>query len=398
MKSPTFYLSLAVALVLLLAGFTVVAYAKTEQPPLLLSTPFTGVTIEQGQSVTTNIKLRNNLNATSLNVEILIQKPDGWEVELTYRGYKVFRFFLEPEEEKTITVKIKVPENAEPGVNVVSFKAQDVQGAMASNDVAIQFNVVEKPKKNPIELEVSFPSLSGGAGDTLEYRFDLRNNLDKEITVGLKALNVPEGWIVRFKPSAFEQKVISSVTIGPKGRETGLVMEVKPVSTAKPGDYKITLVAETEEFTAQTEVTATITGKAEYSLSTPNQLLSFEVGAGEEKQLTVVISNDGSEDLTDISLSVSAPSGWTASVEPEKVSLLRAGDATTVTLKVKPPANALAGDYSLRVSAYHPDAGSERLQFRVTVTKQTFWGFIGVAVVVVSVLALLVVFWRFGRP
>ncbi len=398
MKSPTFYLSLAVALVLLLAGFTVVAYAKTEQPPLLLSTPFTGVTIEQGQSVTTNIKLRNNLNATSLNVEILIQKPDGWEVELTYRGYKVFRFFLEPEEEKTITVKIKVPENAEPGVNVVSFKAQDVQGAMASNDVAIQFNVVEKPKKNPIELEVSFPSLSGGADDTLEYRFDLRNNLDKEITVGLKALNVPEGWIVRFKPSAFEQKVISSVTIGPKGRETGLVMEVKPVSTAKPGDYKITLVAETEEFTAQTEVTATITGKAEYSLSTPNQLLSFEVGAGEEKQLTVVISNDGSEDLTDISLSVSAPSGWTASVEPEKVSLLRAGDATTVTLKVKPPANALAGDYSLRVSAYHPDAGSERLQFRVTVTKQTFWGFIGVAVVVVSVLALLVVFWRFGRP
>ncbi|HIQ30109.1 MAG TPA: hypothetical protein EYH45_06060, partial [Candidatus Caldiarchaeum subterraneum] len=95
---------------------------------------------------------------------------------------------------------------------------------------------------------------------------------------------------------------------------------------------------------------------------------------------------------------VSPPSGWSASLEPEEIALLRAGDMASVTLTVKPPANALAGDYSLRVSAYHPDVGSENLQFRVTVTKQTFWGVIGVAVVAASVAALLFVFWRFGRP
>lgn len=396
--SAVYYLTLVALAILLLPSLTPVSYAKADKPALMLSSPFTGVTIEQGQTVSTNIKLTNNLNATSLNVEIQVEKPEGWEVELTYRGYRVFRIFLEPEDEETITVKITIPENAAPGVNIVTFRAQDIERGVASNEVAIQFNVVEKPRENPIELEVSFPSLSGSADDTLEYRFDLRNNLDREVTVGLKALNTPEGWVVRFKPSAFERRVISSITLEPKSRETGLVMEVKPVSTAKPGSYKITLVAETEGFTAQTEVTATITGRADYSLSTPNQLLSFEMGAGEEKQITIVVSNDGSEDLTGVSLSVSPPSGWSASLEPEEIALLRAGDMASVTLTVKPPANALAGDYSLRVSAYHPDVGSENLQFRVTVTKQTFWGVIGVAVVAASVAALLFVFWRFGRP
>jgi len=384
-------------LMLLALGVLTLAAGEENKPSVSVSTPFTGVEIEQGQSVSTSITVRNSLNQ-SLDLQLIVEKPEGWEVKTTYSGYNVFRIFLEPDSERRISVEINIPNNAKPGVSFVKFRAESVDGRFVSNEVVLEFRVLEKPREKPIELKVSFPSLSGRPGDTLEYRFDLKNNLDREITVSLEAVNVPEGWSVSFKPSPFESRVISSVSLSPRGRETNLVMEVKAPSITQPGEYKIKLVASAEEYTADTEITATITGVARYRLITPNQLLSFEVGAGEERQVSIILLNEGSEDLEDISVSVSAPTGWEAKIEPEKIGLVPAGDTATITLTIRPPGNALAGDYSVRVSTSSPEAGRENLQFRVTVTKQTFWGLVGVGVVAASVLALLFVFWRYGRP
>ena len=396
MKARVYHVSLALLFSLLLTALAI-NYVNAERDRLTISISFTGVTVEQGESISASLKIRNNLTDPA-NVELTIDKPSGWEVETRYRGYKVFRFFIEPNDEITVSVRINVPADATPGINKITFTARDINTGVVSNEITLEVEVLEKPKKDPIELTVSFPSLTGEPGTTLEYRFDLKNNLDRDIVVGLEARNVPEGWVVSFKPSAFEDRIISSISLEPERSRTGMVMEVRPPRTVSPGSYKITLVATANGFSKEAEVTAVITGISRFRLTTPNQLLSFEVGAGEEKKVTIVFINEGSEHIRDISCSVSPPSRWDASVEPDKIDLVRPGETASVTLTVKPPANTLAGDYSLRVSAFTRAAGSESLQFRVTVTKQTFWGIIGVGVVAASVMALLVVFWRFGRP
>jgi uncharacterized membrane protein len=111
------------------------------------------------------------------------------------------------------------------------------------------------------------------------------------------------------------------------------------------------------------------------------------------------VSNTGTEPLTDLTLTAVQPSSdWTIELNPATIQVLQPGQNATVTMSVTPPSNAIPGVYSLTVSAYSQQASSQSLNFLVTVTKQTYWGVVGITVIVVAIAALIAVFWRFGRP
>lgn len=386
---------MVIALAALVLLYHPVMALAQEPPPLTLTSFFTRVAVKPGDTITTTLQVKSDLTAP---VEVLfsVEKPQGWGVELRSMGYNVTAIYVSPGERRSIDIRIKIPDNASPGVYQLLVKA--VGGGAESNPVRFVITVGRRPALKPLDLRVSFPSLNGQPGDTLEYRFDVKNNLDRDVTVDFTVEEAPPGWDIFFKPSTFERRVISSITVRSGFTETGLVVSVKIPETAKPGEYRIRFAVSTEGYREEAALIARVTGIRRYLFTTPTGLLSVEVEAGGLRNVTLLIINEGTETLRDTSISVVPPAGWNVKVIPEEVDILEPGRTATLTLSINPPANSLAGDYRLRVTASNELAGTKTIDLRVTVTKQAYWGVIGVVVVVASVLALLVIFWKFGRP
>ncbi|MEM1891489.1 MAG: NEW3 domain-containing protein, partial [Nitrososphaerota archaeon] len=130
-----------------------------------------------------------------------------------------------------------------------------------------------------------------------------------------------------------------------------------------------------------------------------DELLSYEITAGETKEIILLVSNTGNIDLFNIWFACYAPSGWRASlsIPDNRLSALPQGSSALVSLLVEPPSGTLAGDYSLVVRAFTTGVSSE-ITLRITVVKPTYWGIVGLIVLITSLLGLLIVFRRYGRP
>lgn len=386
----------SLALIVILSSMVVTpGILVTEQSSgLEISTHFTTVYLELDRSLSTTLYIKNNL-PKPIDALLLVIKPDKWTVEFHLMGYNVSDVFLDSGERKEVELKISPPKDASPGKYNITILAK--AGDILSNKITFAIHLLPKSEVPPLEVSVPYPTLAGEPGSTLDYRFDIKNNMEREIVLGFD-VNAPEGWSVVFKPSTYENRVISSITLRPGEKAIGLVMSVRIPDNAKPGDYRINFSISAEGYVKEASVVAKVTGIRKYTLRTADGLLSFEIQAGEEKNVTLLIVNEGTENINNIKFWSTPPSGWKVKIEPEKVNVLEAGGTKAITLSIRPPSNTLAGDYSLDITADSEDAGIQSLKLRITVTKQTYWGLIGVLVIVVSITALLLIFWRFGRP
>lgn len=383
------------SLVVLLIIWTVpVSPATGQNSGLEIYTQFSGVYLEPGSTLSTTLYVKNNLSKP-IDAFFITDKPSGWIVEFYLMGYNVSDVFLNPGEKREVELKVIPSKDAASG----DYKIRIMMRAenVTSNQLILTIHLLSKSATTPLELTVPYLSLAGEPGSTLDYMFDIKNNLDRDVVIGFD-VDAPKGWIVVFKPATYENRIISGITLEPRERKIGLVMSVRIPDNAKPGNYKINFSISTEGYVEKASVTAKVTGIKKYSLTTSDQLLSFEVQAGEKRNITLIVVNEGTESVYNVRFSSIPPSGWDVKIDPEKISVLEAGETKAVTLTVRPPTNTLAGDYSLNIRAYSEESGTQTLDLRITVTKQTFWGLIGVLVVAISVIALLIVFWRFGRP
>ncbi|MGC8969894.1 MAG: COG1361 S-layer family protein [Conexivisphaera sp.] len=386
----------ALAVALFLALLLPVPAAAQSSGSISLSTYFTGVTVQGGQYVYTTVNVTNQME-TPASISLSTSAPPGWSAVLTYNGYNVTAVYAPPGGTRSLRLAIYVPSSASPGTYEVNVTARS--GQAVSNTLTFYVEVAAVPKSSqPITVSVSYPSLSGSPGSTLSYMFEVDNNLGTS-AVATFSMDTPPGWAVTFLPSEYSTTVISGISMGPYSVNPGLVADVYIPSDAQPGIYNLTLTVTASGYRVSIPLTATVTGTYSYSLSTPGSLLSLNVQAGRTTTATVIVSNTGTEPLTSLTLvAVQPSSGWSVSLSPSTIQVLQPGQNSTVTLSVTPPPDAIPGVYALTVSAYSRQASSHSLTFLVTVTKQTYWGVVGVVVIVAAVAALIAVFWRFGRP
>jgi len=385
------------AVPLLLAMLAVPAQASAAQAGgILLTTYFTGVSVQAGQQIVTGVNVTNYMGQPA-SISVSASAPPGWTAVLTYGGYNVTAVYAPPGGTRSLQLDIYVPPSASPGTYEVNVTARS--GPVESNELTFQVQVSPAPRSSrPITVSVSYPSLSGGPGSVLSYMFEVDNNLGTS-AIATFSMDAPPGWAVTFLPSSYSTTVISGISMGPYSVNPGLVADVYVPSNARPGIYNLTLTVTSSGYSVSVPLSATVTGTYSYSLSTPGGLLSMDVQAGHTATTSIIVSNTGTEPLTDITLVAVQPSGdWTVGLSPSTIRVLQPGQNATVTLSVRPPPDAIPGIYSLTVSAYSQQASSQNLQFMVTVTKQTYWGIVGVIVIVAAVAALVAVFWRFGRP
>ena len=108
------------------------------------------------------------------------------------------------------------------------------------------------------------------------------------------------------------------------------------------------------------------------------------------------MANTGNVDLQNITLTSSAPDGWTVEVAQSSIDVLEAGATQEVTATVTPSGEAMSGDYVMTLTASGSQA-SDTTEFRVTVKTQTIWGIVGILLIVAVAAGLGLVFRKYGR-
>lgn len=384
------------------AAFPIFAAEKTEKKESVgtkdsfnLILPYTDVTVGQGQEVTMDAEVVNrtkNPVQVGLSIEGV---PAGWEVNFNsrYPSYPIRSVMVQGEKSTTIEFKTKVPEKTKPGSYEVKVSAKD-EGGATSRVEKISFQVTSKKiETGGLKLTSQYPVLSTPTGQTLKFTVDLKNETNKPLTASLVA-QAPTGWAVRFKPQ-FGDTQISSIALKENATET-LSVEIDSPIQAGAGEFPVTVRARAGAFEASTNLKVTLKGTTDLKIGTSSGTLNTSITAGKKTPVPFLVGNAGTAPIRNLSFLTKKPEKWTIDFKPDKIDALNPGDVREVSMEILAPARAIAGDYLISLSTTSPDA-NKSVEFRVTVSTPTLWGWIGAAIVAAVVLGLGVVFVRLGR-
>ena len=312
---------------------------------------------------------------------------------MLYDLYNVSEVLLKPKD--SVELKLRLEPGAEVEEGVYTFHLYAFSEDVKSNEVTIKVNLLKSGEE--VLLKAGKSVVTGTPGSTFSFRFNIENKGYRDLTFALSA-TIPKGWYsLGFKPSPYETTAISEVTVKAKSTKWGVVFEAWCPEDTKPGMYPVIVTITGDGIEKSLEFKAEVSGTYKLSLETEGELLSFRVRAGGRKEITLVVRNEGTGDMKNVKIFCDTPAGWKATLSQDRIELLPAKRSVKISLAISPPAGAIAGDYMVTVRAWGAES-SDKIDLRITVTKPTFWGIVGLVVIAASVLILLLAFMRYGRP
>ena len=366
-----------------------------QKEPFELIMAYNNITVGPGQEFEMDAEVVNPRKASVRVTLETTSLPEGWTAGFhsRYPSFPVGGIMVQGGKNTTLELKVKLPDNVEPGDYELGVTAKDSKGEKTEN-VKVAFRVsAKKVDTGGLKMESQYPVLSGTSDQTFKFGIDLKNETDNPLTTALAA-QAPPGWVVRIKPQ-FEDTQISSIALKKDSSET-LSVEIQPPQLGDPGDFPIVVRARSGNFTAQADLKVTLAGTRVLNMGTATGRLNAAVTAGEESQIDFLIGNAGTAPLNNLAFISSKPDQWEVNFNPDKVDSLNPGEVREVKMEITAPDRAVAGDYMLAVTTNSPES-SKSIDFRVTVSTPTIWGWIGAFIVAVVVLALAAVFIRLGR-
>jgi uncharacterized membrane protein len=387
------------------AGLTSNAFAAEAQkaetaPPskesFNLILPFKNLTAGQGQEVTMDTEIVNR-RKDPVEVNLTLESvPKGWEVNFNsrYPSFPIRSVQVQGEKSTTIEFKAKIPEATKPGVYHIKVIGKDVDGPTQYTET-VNVNVTSKKvETGGLKLTSQYPTLSTGSGQTLKFTVDLKNETNKPLTTSLVA-QPPPGWTVRFKPQFGDQQ-IASIQLKENGSET-LSVEIDTPVTADAKEYPVGIQARAGAFEASTSVKVSLKGTQDLKMGSLAGTLNTSITAGTKTPLDFVVGNAGTAPVRNLNFVTKKPNDkWTVDFQPDKIDALGPGEVRQIKMEILAPDRTIAGDYMLTLTANSADT-NKSVDFRVTVSTPTIWGWIGFGIVGLVVLGLAVVFFRLGR-
>lgn len=389
MKHLFRFLAASTLLLLLVPTGVAVAQGSTEpnSPPLRFYADYPGVVVGAGETVTIAATVYSSVEQlVQLDIESV---PEDWVVDYRGLGRTVTATYLEADHERSLDIRIQIPDDASPGTYEVVGVARGDREGVARLTLTL---TVQKESPQAISLKASRSSVSGSPDATFRYDVTLENKSDSDLSVDLTA-TAPTGFSTRFSIGGEE---ITSITLGPNEARNVAVI-VDPSSDVEAGKYPIVVRAVGPTATDELELTAEVTGDVKLSLSTPDGRLSADAVVGRETPIKLVVTNDGSAAAEQVKLSSYEPTGWEVTFDPAEIAVLPAGESQEVTMKLKPADKAVAGDYEVTVTVKAEDADSISKDIRITVVTSTLWGVVGIALIAVAVGVVGMAVSRFGR-
>lgn len=380
----------------LATGLAVAALAALQLAPAAraaggveLSTPYTAVAVEPGNTasfdldITSNAERRVDLAVTAV--------PDGWTATIRGGGFIVDGVTAGPAGAPEITLDVEVPDDATDGAYQVSVSASGGGAAVDTLDLSLR---VAAAASGSVTLTTDNPALRDDAESTFPFSLNLENGTPRELTFALSTENPGIGWIVNATPSG--QTQVASFAVPAGGSET-ISVSVDPPDSVAAGTYPVTVTATAGDQSATAELQVEIVGNTAFSLTTPDQNLRVTASAGQRKDFQVVVINEGTAPVSAITLAGSAPQGWEVTFDPPTVDALAPDQPKTVTVHLTPSSSAIAGDYAVTLDASTADGARESIEMRITVDTSLSWGLIGIALILLTLVGLSWVFQRYGR-
>ena len=368
---------------LLITGLSPVAAATTFR----LSTPYPAVTIQPGNSVTFGLDIAV---PTPERVGLTVSgTPTGWTANLRGGGNIVNAVFAGGATAVAVTLSVTVPQTAAPGTQTMTVTATSEAGI---SELPIEVTVLGTTG-GAITLTSDFPQLSGAPSSTFTYSVTLTNTGTQKETYTLQGQGA-DGWTVNVHPASNAQALTDTVDGG--GTDT-LSVTAQPPATVAAGAYPLQVTATAGGQSANVALEADVTGTPALTLGTANQApLNASITAGSTGTVALVVTNTGSTVLKGVTVTASAPTGWTTTFAPVTIATIQPGATAAVTATVKPSSDALAGDYDVTFTAAGGTA-TGNVDIRTTVQTSPLWGFIGIALIAIVIIGLGWVFRRFGR-
>ena len=363
--------------------------------------PFKDLTVGQGQEATMDAEV---VNRTREPVEVNLSidgVPAGWEVNFNsrYPSFPVRSVMVAAADQNTtksttLELKAKIPENAKPGTYTIRVSAKDTKGSTQYTDT-INYRVSSKKiATGGIKLTSQYPVLTTASGQTLKFTVDLKNETNKPLATSVVA-QAPQGWTVRFKPQFGDQQ-ISSIQLKENGSET-LSVEIDTPASAEAKEYPVGIQARAGAFEASTSVKVSLKGTQDLKMGSLAGTLNTSITAGTKTPIDFVVGNAGTAPIRNLNFVTKKPSDkWTVEFRPDKIDSLAPGEVRQIKMEITAPERTIAGDYMLTLTSNSPET-NKSVDFRVTVSTPTVWGWIGFGIVGLVVLGLAVVFFRLGR-
>lgn len=359
---------------------------------LAVSTPFPSVQVEPGGDVTFPIDVST---AAPETVGLAVTAaPEGFQTTLRGGGFivsSVYTGTAEPSgaEPLRLELQVTVPEETAPGPYDVNLQATGADGRTTDLPLGLTVNEVAA---GSVTLDTEVPSVRGDSSQTFSFSLTLSNDTAQEVTFGLEAAGEP-GWDIT---PTFSGEALAATSVVAAGETATVDVGAVAPEGVPAGAYPLVVRATGGSYTAEAPLQVEITGSYAMSISTADGRLNATVTGGGSTTLPIVVTNDGTAELTDVSLSASPPGDWEVAFEPSNIASIPVGNDVTVTATITTAGNAVAGDYQWPIDADSADA-SDSIELRTTVETSSIWGFVGLALIAVVIAGLFFVFRRYGR-
>jgi len=355
---------------------------------LTLFTPYTGLSVTPGETITYDIEVINNGSAIQHTSFEMKNFPKGWDYTIRSSGNNLHQLSVRPDDEEKIKLDITVPLEVNKGDYNFTLEANHRSGEKSSLPFVI---TVSEQGTFKTEFVVEQPNMQGHAESKFSYTASLRNLTAEEQHYSLNH-KAPEGWTVNFKVASSS---VTSVSVEPGGSEE-VTIEITPAQNVVAGSYEIPVVASSGSTSEEVTLEAVVSGKYDLSLSTPEGNLSSTLTAGKEKTIQLVVENTGTVEVVDVQLHATTPPNWEVEFDQKQIDVLEAGESATIQARIKAPSDAMAGDYVTSIKAQAALASSEA-DFRMSVKTSTLWGFVALGIIIAVIAGLFAVFQKFGR-
>jgi uncharacterized membrane protein len=363
--------------------------------------PFKDLSVGQGQEATMDAEVINRTK-DPVEVNLTIEGvPAGWDVNFNsrYPSFPVRSVTVGGGDQATnkattLEFKAKIPENTKPGTYAIKITAKDTKGSTQYVET-INYRVGSKKiETGGLKVSSQYPVLSTASGQTLKFTVDLKNETNKALPTSLVA-QAPQGWAVRFKPQFGDQQ-ISSIQLKENGSET-LSVEVDTPANAEAKESPVTVQARAGAYEASTSVKVSLKGTQDLKMGSLAGTLNAGITAGTKSSIDFVVGNAGTAPVRNLGFVTKKPSDkWSVEFKPDKIDALASGEVRQIKMEILAPDRTIAGDYLMTLTANSADV-TKSVEFRVTVSTPTIWGWIGFGIVGLVVLGLAVVFFRLGR-
>lgn len=360
---------------------------------LTVTTPYPAIVVAPGATVSFNVSIST---PTPERVALALSgAPATWKANLHGGGFVIDAVETQgtnaagDTQATSIRVDMVVPADASGPTRMT------LTGKTATESVDLLLEVrVDKNATGALTIKNDIPALRGPSTQSFNFSLTLVNDTTEDQTYSATGAG-PTGWTVNTTLTGQSQAASATVKAS---ASAGITVAVTPPADIAAGTYKVQVATSVGGQTLVNDLQVEITGTYTMTMTTANNLpLNGRGSAGTTSPLAIILTNTGTADITNVTLTGTGPGKWEITFDQPTVATIAAGQSVTVNAQIKPSGDAIAGDYTVTLSGSGDSSAHDSIEIRYTVETSIIWGVVGIALIIAVGAGVWWVFQRYGR-